>query len=506
MHCDDAKLNRLLDAADTEEVDQETTAHLSDCVRCQTRLRQMAGEDPWWAEASHVLGEAEDAERFEPQIESSIIVALDSSLASDLPAACEPLSLDFLSAPSHPEMLGRLGRYEIERVIGSGGMGVVLKGFDTELHRPVAIKVLAPHLAGNGAARARFARESQAAAAIVHEHVLPIHNVESNGQLPYLVMPFVAGRSLQARLDDQGPLDIKDIVRIALQTAQGLAAAHAQGIVHRDVKPGNILLEDDVDRVRISDFGLARAADDASVTRTGILTGTPQYMSPEQTRGEAIDHRSDLFSLGSVIYAMCTGRPPFRAETTMGVLRRISDDAPRPLREINSDVPWWLETIVSRLLAKSPADRYHSAGEVAQLLEQCLGHLQHPTSIPLPASVQLSILPERPAWKRALLASAIVAAIGLIGVFGFSPLAEWLQPESSTSNKPDTEQTTTEPEAVIPNSMLQWHDGIERELTDLQQHTGELEADVESLLTEPTWNPVEGQTQPIEDVGETRNE
>ncbi len=317
-------------------------------------------------------------------VDSSILVALDSSLSDDLPAACESVSLDFLSPPSHPEMLGRLGRYEIESVIGSGGMGVVLRGFDTELHRPVAIKVLSPHLAGSGAARARFAREAQAVAAIAHEHVLPVHNVESSGKLPYLVMPFIAGSSLQTRLDQQGPLAIKDVVRIALQTAQGLSAAHAQGIVHRDVKPANILLEEDVDRVRITDFGLARAADDASVTRTGILAGTPQYMSPEQTRGEPIDPRSDLFSLGSVMYAMCTGRPPFRAETTMGVLRRISDDAPRPPREVNSDVPEWLETIILRLLAKPPGERYVSAAEVARSARTVPGPSAHPTSVPLP--------------------------------------------------------------------------------------------------------------------------
>src|SRR5947208_11670458 len=131
-------------------------------------------------------------------------------------------------------------------------------------------------------------------------------------------MQYVAGASLQDRLDRTGPPGLKAVLRIAAQTASGLAAAHAQGLVHRDIKPANLLLEDGVERVRITDFGLARAADDASLTRSGVVAGTPQYMAPEQARGEPLGHRADLFSLGSVLYAICTGRPPFRAATTLG--------------------------------------------------------------------------------------------------------------------------------------------------------------------------------------------
>jgi len=189
----------------------------------------------------------------------------------------------------------------------------------------VAVKLMAPHLAASGSARRRFTREARAAAAIVHPHVMPIHSVNSSGRLPYLVMPCVACESLQQRINREGPLELKEILRISSRIAAGLAAAHAQGLVHRDVKPANILLEKGVDRVMLTDFGLARAVDDASLTKTGVIAGTPQYMSPEQARGEAIDHRSDLFSLGSVMYAMCTGRPPFRAETSYGILRRITD-------------------------------------------------------------------------------------------------------------------------------------------------------------------------------------
>ena len=227
-------------------------------------------------------------------------------------------------------------------VLGRGGFGIVLKAFDPALSRVVAIKVLAPQLAASAAARSRFAREARAAAAVVHENVVAIHAVDSWNGLPYLVMPYIAGRSLQERVDRDGPLAVKEILRIGMQTAQGLAAAHAQGLVHRDVKPSNILLENGVERVKLTDFGLARAVDDASLTQSGVVAGTPQYMSPEQARGEAVDHRSDLFSLGSVLYFMCTGHPPFRADSTPAVLRRVCDDRPRPLREVNPDVPDWL--------------------------------------------------------------------------------------------------------------------------------------------------------------------
>ncbi len=172
-----------------------------------------------------------------------------------------------------------------------------------------------------------------------------------------------------------------------MQTAAGLAAAHAQGLVHRDVKPANILLENGVERVRLTDFGLARAAADAAVTQSGVVAGTPHYMAPEQARGESTDHRADLFSLGSTLYAMCAGHPPFRAESPLAVLRRVCDDHPRPLREINPEVPAWLEAIIARLHAKDPAERYPSAAEVADLLGRCLAHVQQPLSVPLPTEM-----------------------------------------------------------------------------------------------------------------------
>src|SRR5262249_52328274 len=210
-----------------------------------------------------------------------------------------PSDLYLPNAPPRPNRLGMRGAYEVQEVIGQGGMGVVLKAFDPALHRLVAIKVMAAAVAGSATARRRFTREAQAAAAVCHDHIVAVHGVSEADGLPYLVMQYVAGESLQARLDRTGPLEVVETVCIGLQTASALAAAHAQGLIHRDIKPANLLLENGLARVKITDFGLARMADDVGLTQAGVVTGTPEYMAPEQARGEQVDHRADLFSLGS---------------------------------------------------------------------------------------------------------------------------------------------------------------------------------------------------------------
>jgi serine/threonine-protein kinase len=254
----------------------------------------------------------------------------------------------------------------------------VLKAHDPALNRFVAIKVLSGDLASRGPARRRYAREAQAAAAVVHDHIVPIHAVDAAGKVPFLVMAYVHGKSLQDRIDEPRPIEIREVLRISLQIAAGLAAAHAQGLVHRDIKPGNILLENGVERVKITDFGLARAVDDASLTHSGVIAGTPEYMSPEQARGETVDHRTDLFSLGSVMYAMLAGHSPFRAPSMMAVLHRVCTSTPRDIRECNPDVPGDLAAIVRRLLAKSPAKRFASAAELCEELENRLARWQQP--------------------------------------------------------------------------------------------------------------------------------
>lgn len=410
-------LNEQLDTQQQREFEQ----HLESCASCRERLEDSAADAMLWDDVRTLSSHDE------------IRLNAADHAANDPPAEADRshVRLNFLSATDDPHMLGRFAGYDIAAVIGQGGMGIVLKGYDRSLNRFVAIKVLLPHYAASGAARQRFERETRAAAAVVHDHVVAIHGVEECDGLPYLVMPYVRGESLQKRLARAGALSVPEILRIAMQTARGLAAAHDQGLVHRDIKPGNILLPSGVERVMITDFGLARAADDASLTRSGIIAGTPQYMSPEQAQGEALDARSDLFSLGSVMYAMCTGHPPFRAETAWGILRRITDDEPRPLRQHNPALPIWLCAIISRLLRKSPKDRYDSAAEVATLLEDCLAHVQQPDVVPLPAAV-----PTTRSRVVYLLFASVVTAIAIAGFM-------WLTQMSSVGPAvPDTHTTT----------------------------------------------------------------
>lgn len=373
-HLPQELLQSVLTDSLSESDESSVSRHLSDCEECRQQLESLAATKDVWARASLLSG-----------LKSPC--AADDSEAEDETFDVD-FAVQFLEPANGPDSIGRLGDIDIQEVIGRGAMGVVLKGWQKELNRFVAVKVMSPYLAVNGAARRRFEREAQAAAAILHPNVMPIHSVKSTGRLPYLVMPYLVCESLQERLDREGGLPLTELLRIAIQIAKGLAAAHAQGLVHRDVKPANILLERDVDRVMLTDFGLARAVDDASLTRSGMIAGTPQYMSPEQASGDALDQRSDLFSFGSVLYAMAAGRPPFRAESSYGILRRVGDADMRPLQEIHPEIPEWLGRLVARLHARNREDRISSAAEVADLLEQCLAHVRQPAANPLPASLK----------------------------------------------------------------------------------------------------------------------
>lgn len=294
-------------------------------------------------------------------------------------AASHTFLTGILQATTYPTSLGRVGTYEIMGVLGQGGMGVVLKGYEPKLNRHVAVKLLSPQLSAHLESRQRFLREAQAAAAVVHPNVVTIHAVD-DGEPPYLVMELVQGESMQDRLDRDGPFPFAEIVRVAAQIAAGLTAAHARGLIHRDIKPANILIERETGRVKLTDFGLARAANDVGLTQTGFIVGTPLYMSPEQAQGKPIDQRSDLFSLGSVLYAMCTGQPPFAAETGFAVIRRVCDDEPTPIGDLNPHIAPGLIEVIERLLQKEPALRPASVAEVVSLLEEQIITLQRGAS------------------------------------------------------------------------------------------------------------------------------
>src|SRR5262249_44095008 len=289
--------------------------------------------------------------------------------------ASDDEALTFLAAPTRPDSLGRIGHYEVLQVLGRGGFGIVFRAFDEILQRVVALKVMAPQLAATSPARKRFLREARSSAQVRHENVVQVYEVAEQ-PLPYLAMEFIPGETLQQRLDRVGPLDVPETLRIGRQIAEGLAAAHATDLIHRDIKPGNVLLESGQHKVKITDFGLARAADDASISQSGIIAGTPMYMAPEQAQGQTLDQRADLFSLGSVLYQMVAGRPPFRANTTVAVLKRVAEDQPRAIREIVPEAPQWLCDIIAKLHAKNPNDRYQSAREVADVLADCDAQLK----------------------------------------------------------------------------------------------------------------------------------
>jgi serine/threonine protein kinase len=401
--CDARRLQRFLRNELPEDSQRDIEVHLHVCPACRDQLDRLAGGERWWTEVRRYLGGDGAAQPPPPRAESP---------------ARRPANVDlsFLLPSDHPASLGRLGAYEVLEVVGRGGMGVVVKAFDPALHRPVAIKVLAADYAANGAARKRFAREAQAAAAVSHDHVVPVHAVDADATPPYLVMSFIAGQSLHQRIDRSGPLELQEILRIGMQTAAGLAAAHAQGLVHRDIKPANIMLENGIERVRITDFGLARAVDDASVTQSGAAAGTPQYMAPEQAGGGLVDQRADLFALGSTLYAITTGQAPFAGNSLMGVIRQVCDTEPRPMRALNPAVPVWLEGIVQKLHRKDPAERFQSAAEVAELLERCLAHVQQPDHHPLPPLAEKlgrqvpSRRKARPLLRRCLAVVGVVIA------------------------------------------------------------------------------------------------
>jgi serine/threonine protein kinase len=292
---------------------------------------------------------------------------------------------DFLAPAQEPGELGRLGQYRILRVLGSGGMGVVFQAEDTILKRQVALKAMLPTLAVSESARQRFLREAVSAAKVDHDHIVHIYQVGEDRGVPFLAMQLLKGEPLDARLEREPRLPVAEILRIGREIAEGLAAAHEQGLIHRDIKPANIWLESRGQetgirnqggsstsakaRVKILDFGLARAlAGSVQLTQMGAIVGTPAYMAPEQA-GKAVDHRCDLFSLGCVLYRMSTGQAAFSGLDTISTLLAVATDTPRTPGELNSDLPPALSDLIMRLLAKKPEDRPPSARAVIEAIQ-----------------------------------------------------------------------------------------------------------------------------------------
>lgn len=351
--------------------------HVGECTGCQERLEVFAT-----AGANHLSATIRGLDKIDPPSKSAFWPALDAAEAAVTrefrnvdtdPEDDEnesAVDLSFLRPSPVPGRIGRLGEFDVVRVIGKGGMGVVLHAFDTNLLRDVAIKILDPLLATNNTARQRFCREARSAAAVSHDNLVTVYQVDEDktSGLPFLVMQLVNGESLEQRLRRVNKLSVPDVVRLGVQTAAGLAAAHAGGLIHRDIKPGNILIERESEKALLTDFGLARATEDLKLTKTGMVAGTPLYMAPEQANGLDPDARADLFSLGSVLYESLAGKPAFDARTPLAVLRRIADENHVPLRKLNPDVPPWLDDVIEGLLKKDPKDRIPTARDVVERL------------------------------------------------------------------------------------------------------------------------------------------
>ena len=288
------------------------------------------------------------------------------------------VDLSFLDAPMEDGELGRIAHYRVLSILGVGGMGVVLRGEDTHLRRPVALKVMRKEYVESYASRERFLQEARVAAAVESENIVTIYQVGMHNDVPYLAMQFLHGEALDERLNRQAPLPVPFALLIARQTAAGLADAHANGLVHRDIKPANIWLETDpatqkFRRVRLLDFGLARIiASNQKLTSMGVIVGTPQYMSPEQAFGSDVDGRADLFSLGAVMYAMFTGKLPFEGPNSAAVLMSLVSQNPPRAITVNRLVPPEVDDLIDRLLAKEPEKRPQSADEVVELLDSVL--------------------------------------------------------------------------------------------------------------------------------------
>jgi serine/threonine protein kinase/Leucine-rich repeat (LRR) protein len=346
----------------------------------------------------------------------------------------------FLNAPQPDGEIGRLGPYRLLEVIGSGGMGVVFRGEDMALQRPVAVKVLRSELAADPRARERFLREARAAAALDHENVIAVYHVGQEAGIPFLGMQWLRGRSVEDLLRQFGRLNAPTVLRLGYQMALGLSAAHGQGLLHRDIKPANLWIElsgpglvvagseSEVasnGRVKILDFGLARtAAEEGHLTQSGAAVGTPAYMSPEQASAGPVDARSDLYGLGVVLYRMCTGRLPLRGQQTVAEAGSPAVEPAPSVHDLNPVMPLGLSDLVMELLARDPARRPASAAEVANRLRGLEGRDSGPAAVPFQfAAASSPTAPGKstgPRWLTCatLLAFALAVLLPLGYLFG----------------------------------------------------------------------------------------
>ncbi|MEZ6139503.1 MAG: serine/threonine-protein kinase [Zavarzinella sp.] len=425
--CPDVAVLADLIAEKLDETAQvEIISHLDHCGNCQTSLQQLAVlESNYLANPPKTAPLQQQEDIFLTglrQLKVDLMAANDRtqqvaiqpidqhSFLTHQPA--DNVAGDYLDPCDEQPYIGKLDRFYVESIIGQGGMGIVFKAFDRALLRPVALKMLAIHFSKNDQLLQRFLREARLAAGLYHPNVVTIHHVDQSPRtgVPFIVMQLVRGNSLQEQLDAGKRFTVREVIRIGAAVAAGLAEAHQNGLIHRDVKPGNILIEQETERVLLTDFGLARAVEDVRITQTGFVAGTPLYMSPEQASGAPLSPASDLFGLGSVLYALLTGKPPFEGSSPFVVLRQVTESQHIPLKERSPEIPAWLSDVIDRLLAKNPDDRLSDCGKLARLLEQELAKLPDNST---PVSLR-EITRDRRSRKKILLRSLQLVAVAAI--------------------------------------------------------------------------------------------
>ncbi|MEM9620598.1 MAG: protein kinase [Pseudomonadota bacterium] len=326
------------------------------------------------------------------------------------------------------EILGKLiGRYEITQHIGAGAMAEVYQAYDPDIDRTVALKILKEENCVNEEHINRFLREGKAAGALTHPNIVTIHDVGTLESVPYIMMELLEGQPLSQLLQSGDKLPLTTVLRIAMQIADALDYAHDKGVVHRDVKPDNVIVGKDGTSIKIADFGIARLDEGAKEsTQAGMILGTPRYMSPEQASGESVDGRSDLFSLGVILYEMLTGQKAFDAESMATLIMQIMQKDPPPIRNVVTQVPPGLQNIVAKLLAKKPARRYQSGRELHEALARELRLLEEDES------EKSAYMPLQVKWT-AIMATVVAVAMALSSIFIMRAQTEALQQQAIDS-------------------------------------------------------------------------
>lgn len=486
-HCPDDLVNQLFSSHWNTTNQPDLECHLAECNICRQKLEDASGSRMLWDQLTKAADDQWDSQwtdSFSCPSLNDALSEFSESLQSSPVASSAPSHfarnhnlkivqslIPHFGPSDDPGSVGRIGNYEIIGMIGSGGMGVVLKAREKSLERIVAIKALLPHLMEVDSCRQRFQREAKAAAALNHPGIVPIYRVDQFNGMPYFVMPYEIGPSLQQRIESEGPLSIQESLRVTSQIAAALSVAHQSGLVHRDIKPSNILLAPGTERALLTDFGLAQATEEVSLTQTGILSGTPPFMSPEQARGESIDHRSDLFSLGSLLFTMLTGKPPINEVNVYKLVRQIGDQSMPPLKGTKESFPDWLQNLVSLLHQRNPEQRVQTASECLDLTNKCLSALDsdRPEAFPKDLISPKSNATNFQQIRRVglILTAAVCVAFFFTAIPSFWDWRPFNDKSSGSSvpQVPDSEATGSSNEQS--SNLLEWNDGLDPLVNEL---------------------------------------